>query len=512
VGRVVTSAVAIRGVSKTFGATRALDGVDLDLVPGEVHALLGCNGSGKSTLIKILAGAQAPDAGGSLGVGGAWRSWAGWDSEHARAAGMRFVHQDPCLFPSLSVAENLAADGAMARAPLAPIHWRRLRRRSRTLMESFELDVDPRAPLATLGPAQQAMVAIARALRDVEEAGSNAVLVLDEPTASLPRHEVELLLGVVRRLAAKGHMVLYVTHRLDEVFAVTDRVTVLRNGRVVTTRPTAQLDEDALVELITGRRIEQAARGVAPTPSGRPALAVERLSSARLRDVSFELHPGEILGVAGMVGSGRTELLRVLCGDRRRTGGSVALHGEPVAFHSPLEAMEAGVVYVPEDRRESVFAGMSVDENLAAASLDSYWSGGRLRAREQRHDSHELVDQFSIVASSVRQPLRSLSGGNQQKVVLARWLRTEPHVLLLDEPSQGVDVGARADIYRLVRQATAGGAAAIVVASDLQELAQVADRVLVLRDGAVVAEMHSPQLDPTTLNDSLYRTKEQVTE
>ena len=505
----MTSAVAIRDVAKTFGATRALRGVDLELVPGEVHALLGGNGSGKSTLIKILAGVQAPDAG-ELGVGGAWRSWAGWDSEHARAAHMRFVHQDPCLFPTLSVAENLAADGAMAGSALAPIRWRALRRRSARLLESFELDIDPRAPLATLGPAQRAMVAIARALHDVEESGAGALLVLDEPTASLPRHEVELLLAAVRRMAAKGHMVLYVTHRLDEVFAATDRVTVLRNGSVVATRPTAELDEDALVELITGRRVEQAPRATAGHRAERPALAVAGLTSARLHDVSFELFPGEVLGIAGMVGSGRTELLRVLCGYRRRSAGTVSLHGEEVVFHSPLDAMRAGVVYVPESRRESTFPDMSVDENLAAAALGDYWSGGRLRARGQRRDSQALADTFSIVASSVGQPLRSLSGGNQQKVVLARWLRTQPRVLLLDEPTHGVDVGARADIYRLVREATEAGAAAIVVASDLQELAQVSDRVIVLRDGSAVGEIRPPHLDPTTLDESLYRTKEPV--
>jgi len=505
----MTSGVAIRDVTKTFGATHALRGVDVDLAPGEVHALLGGNGSGKSTLIKILAGVQSPDAG-QLGVGGAWRSWTGWDSEHARAAGMRFVHQDPGLFPSLSVAENLAADGALGRRALSPIRWRALRRRSARLLRSFELDVDPRAPLAALRPAQREMVAIARALHDVEESGDAALLVLDEPTALLPRHEVELLLSAIRRVAAQGHMVLYVTHRLDEVFAVTDRVTVLCNGSVAATRPTAELDEDTLVELITRRRVDREPRTTRSRRDGQPALAVRGLCSARLHDVEFDLHAGEVLGLAGMGGSGRTELLRVLCGDRRRRAGTIELHGEPVAFRSPLEAIRRGVVYLPEDRRDSTFPDMSVDDNLAAVALDAYWLRGRLRARRQRRDSRELAERFSIVAASVGQPLRSLSGGNQQKVVLARWLRTQARVLLLDEPSHGVDVGARADIHGLVREATDAGAAAIVVASDLQELARVSDRVLVLRDGSIVDELRPPRLDPTTLDDSLYRTKERV--
>jgi ribose transport system ATP-binding protein len=501
------TAIAARGISKTFGTFVGLRDVDFDLRTGEVHALIGGNGSGKSTLIQLLAGVHRPDPGGTLEVFGQRRRWTTWDATAARAVGFRFVHQDLGLFPSLSLAENLWADTPMARTPLSRIRWKQMRKHGQDLLRRYGLDHDPASTLASLRPSDRTMVAILRALRDMTSMGSAAALFLDEPTASLANSEADRLTSAIRRLADVGHSVVYVSHRLDEVMAISDRVSVLRDGRHVLTVPTTEVDENRIIELITGKALPPGRRLHGATTSGKPVLEVAQLSTARLHNVGFTLHAGEIVGVAGLLGSGHKELLRSLFGLRAHQGGTVTLDGRRITLRSPSSAIGQGLAYSPEDRAaDAAFGSLSVDDNLAAAVVNEYWQKGHLRHGLRRLDSRRLMASFAVRARSIEQPLLTLSGGNQQKVVLARWIRRRPRVLLLDEPTQGVDVESRAEIYDLVRRATAEGAAALVVASDLRELAEVADRVLVMHNGRIVDELRRPDVGADSISRALFRT------
>jgi ribose transport system ATP-binding protein len=479
----------IRAVSKTFAGTRALDLVDLDIRPGEIHALCGGNGSGKSTLIKILSGVYQADPGGVLAVGDVEV-----DAEHVTPAdahrlGVSTVHQDLAVFADLSVAENLAIGAGFETDPLGRIKWRQQHRHAARLIRRFEIPTTPRARLSGLTLAARTQVAIARALQAVGDY-HRGLLILDEPTAALPVKEVELLLESLRRLAAAGQSILYVSHRLDEVLDLCDRVTVLRDGRKVDTRETAELDEAGLIELMLGANIEHSLQHEPREVTGAPLLELSNISSGPLYDASLTLHEGEILGIAGLLGSGRSTLLRTVFGANQKDSGDIVLAGRSVDFRRPAQAIDAGVVMVPESRlQDAAFSDLSVDMNGALSVLGRYWKGGWLRSRRLHADGQGLIADFGVKASSGRAPLNSLSGGNQQKVIMARWMRRAPRVLLLDEPTQGVDVGARADIYGLIRAATEAGAGAIVVASDFEELALVADRVIVLRRGRIVAEV-----------------------
>jgi len=500
------AALTVEHLSKTFGATRALNGVGFAVEPGRIHGLLGGNGSGKSTLIKILAGVYRGDPGGTLTLAGRTVASDETTPELARACGLRFVHQDPGVFPLLTVAENMAigsADGFPTTA-LGGIGWRRLRERTRALLERFEIDARPDDVLGELRPADHTMIAIARALQgDGRDGGDEDVslLVLDEPTASLPEHEVELLLAALRRYAQAGFAILYVSHRLDEVLSVVDDVTVLRNGRHVITRDADGLTQDELIEHIVGRPLERVFAETSEQHVADPVLEVAHLRGGPLRDVGFRVRRGEILGVAGLLGSGRTELLRTIFG-AYAADGEMTLDGRRFRPRSPEDAMRSGVAYVPEHRLlDAAFPDLSVRENLSAAQLGRYWSRRGFQHARERRDARRSIDDFSILTDGDRALFSSLSGGNQQKVVLARWLRRNPRLLLLDEPTQGVDVGARADVYAAVRAAVQDGMAAILVASDLEELAHVSDRVLVLREGRIVAECSGGGLEAHRLTE-----------
>jgi ribose transport system ATP-binding protein len=354
------------------------------------------------------------------------------------------------------------------------------------------------------------MVAIARALQD-RDAADSGVLVLDEPTASLPAEEVEHLLAALRRYAAAGQTILYVTHRLEEVLDIADRATVLYDGRVTATVDRAGLDHERLVELIMGRRVERglAARTAAPR-KGRPRLRCEGLNGGAVHGVDFGVSAGEIVGVAGLLGSGRSTLLRLLFGATERRAGNVWIDGDPVTFRVPRDAMRAGVAYVPEDRaHDAAFFDLSVTDNLGMATVGEYFSAGRIRRSAERRDARDLIATHLIKAASEDAPFSSLSGGNQQKVILARWLRRKPRVILLDEPTQGVDVGARLEIWSLVRRAVDEGASVLVVSSDLEELSRVADRAIVLRRGRLVAELAGSELTQDRL-DHLTLTAEEA--
>lgn len=499
-------ALSVRDVSKTFAGTKALDAVSFDVVPGNVHALLGGNGSGKSTLIKILAGVYRADPGGAIGLAGEVAAADQMTPELAASLGLRFVHQDIGVFPELTVAENIGlVNGFEGRAGRVP--WRSLRRRTADLLARFEVDARPEQRMAELRPADQTMVAVARALED--DSSGLAILVLDEPTASLPRHEVELLLDAVRRCAASGQTILLVSHRIDEVLAIADAVTVLRDGREVVTRDAAGLTEDELIRQIVGRSVQT----VFPRP---PEVAADRATALRVSglcgdpvlDASFEVLAGEVVGLAGLLGSGRTELLRMIFGAHPREAGEIELYGEPIAPASPTAAMDLGIAYVPEQRGiDAAFPELTVRENLSLANVGSYRRGPFFGHGAERRDASRDMERFSIRAAGQGATFSSLSGGNQQKTILARWLRLRPRLLLLDEPTHGVDVGARADVYSILDEAVAEGLAVLLVSSDFEELSRVVDRVLVMRAGRISAAPGT-NLDAQAITELVYDAKE----
>lgn len=488
----MTSVLQVRRLSKAYSGTLALDDVDLDIREGEVHALLGGNGSGKSTLVKCLAGVETPEPGGVLELGAGAVPADHWSADKAYAAGLRFVHQQPAVFPELSIAENIAFGRAFPRNRTGGIAWKQLNDRTADLLERFHVSALPTTPLGALRAADRTRVAIIRAVQDREDA-SSGVLVLDEPTAALPAPEVEQLLASLRRYAAAGQTILYVSHRLDEVLSVADRVTVLRDGSKVATVDAAGLSEADLIELIVGRPLDRLFPEHGESPDGAVVLSTRNLRGGPLHDVSLDLHRGEILGVAGLLGSGRSELLRMLFGAYPVAGGTITVGGRDVRFADPTKAMEAGIAYVPEERyADALFLGESVRHNITAGAAGSYFSRLMFEHGRERSDSADAIRRFLIHVASDRQPVETLSGGNAQKVVLARWLSRQPAVLLLDEPTQGVDIGARSEIYALVRAATLTGTSVLLVANDPEELAHACDRVVVLRDGRIAAEVRPP--------------------
>ncbi|MCW3014290.1 MAG: monosaccharide-transporting ATPase [Solirubrobacterales bacterium] len=484
--------LAVRNLSKTFAGQRALAGVDLDVDAGEVHALVGENGSGKSTLIKCLSGYHQPDAGGSVQLSGEPLDLP-LTPEAARAAGMAFVHQDLGLVPSMTVMENLAIGRGYATGRGGRVKWRAERARARAVLLRFGHDVPPDVPLRNLAPADQTLVAIVRALQDAEQGGS--MLVLDEPTAALPDREAERLFAAVREIAASGVGVIYISHRLHEVFSLADRVTVLRDGRRVLVDDVANLTERQLVRAIVGRDLEDRFVPAPAQTNGDVVLEAKDLRGRRLDGATFAVRAGEIVGVAGLLGSGRSELARIVAGAQAPAGGEIRLGGEPVAFRGPRDAIDAGVVLVPEDRRtQGAFVGLTMAENLTLPSLPDFFRAGRLRHRDDRRVAEELMEEFGIRPNIPGRRFAEFSGGNQQKAVIAKWLHRRPRVAVFDEPGQGVDVGSKAEIYRLVRAAAENGSAVLVVDSDLEELELLCHRVLVLRDGCVAAELEGAGL------------------
>jgi ribose transport system ATP-binding protein len=493
--------LGVADLAKTFGRTRAVDGVSFSVDSGTIHCLLGGNGSGKSTTIKILSGMYSATDG-AIEIAGERHHVASWTAAKAKEAGLRFVHQQTSTFPKLTVAENIAM-GHGFESRRGRVRWRAQHRRAQELLARFGLDIDPRAELARYGVATHAMVAIVRALQDVEivEAGHGAgILVLDEPTAALPPKEVGLLLSELRRFAAGGQTIIYVTHRLEEVVQVADCATVLRDGRVAGTLRESEIEHSSLVSMITGGKATAAASGRYAKRRGGTRLRCEGLVGGAVRDASIEVGAGEIVGVAGLLGSGRSTLLRLIAGDLGREDGAVRIDDQSVSYAGPRESVREGVAYVPEDRRSSAaFMEMSVRENVSIASTGRHFRRGRLDHRAEAADVRRLLQAYQVRAASTEVPLGTLSGGNQQKALLARWLCLDPRLLLLDEPTQGVDIGARAEIWDLVRSAVSHGAAALAVLSDFEELLSVCDRVIVVIGGRTVAEFDCDGLSETAL-------------
>jgi len=502
--------VELRNLSKTFGRTTVLKGVSLEVRPREIHGLLGQNGSGKSTLIKILAGFHEPDEGGELRIRGEPVRLPLRPGQF-RALGISFVHQDLALIPTLSVAENLAV-GRLARSERRVVRLSGERRRARAVFERYGIDIDPRAQVARLSSTDRALLAIVRAVEELREtavarAGANVpeddaggaptLLVLDEPTAFLPRTGVELLFGLVRSIAARGAGVLFVTHDLDEALELTDRTTVLFNGAVAGTVGTRSTSHRQLVELIVGRRLEL----LEPEPErqrhDQPAVSLQHVSDQVLQDVSFDVHRGEIVGVASIVGAGSEEIPYAIFGASPSATGTVVVDGRAydVARLTPARAIEAGMALIPAERaRDGSIGTLSVADNVTMLTLDDYERAGFLRRRGLVRGAARLGERFDVRPNDPRMPYTSLSGGNQQKVVLAKWFETRPSFLLLHEPTQGVDVGARHQIYQLIRDAAAAGTAVLCASTDYEQLALLCDRVLVLARGRLFRELTGTQL------------------
>jgi ribose transport system ATP-binding protein len=507
-------ALAVHELSKTFAGGRALDGVSFALERGRVHALIGGNGSGKSTLVKCLAGIQPADPGGEVVVGDERIAGDDISPSWARANGLRFVHQNPGMFPTLTVQENCAL-GHGYPTTVSKIRWGALEARTQKLLDRFHVAAKPGQLLADLRPADRAMIAIARAMQDRydDDADPDAVstLILDEPTASLPEDEVELLLTAIRRYADDGLAIVFITHRLEEVVTISDTVTVLRDGRLVTSRTAQGLREDDLVRFIVGDALEELERVDASSRRlGDVVASLAGVTAGPLRDVSFSVRAGEILGLAGLLGSGRTELLQTLFGSLKVQSGRIAVHGEEVTFANPAQAMARGVAFVPEDRADSIFASMAVRENFSAPSMKRY-ARMLVNRRREKAETKASLRAFRVKSDGIETPISTLSGGNQQKVVLARWLHRKPGLLLLDEPTQGVDVGARADAYAIIREAAESGMAVIVVSSDFEELADLSDRVLVLTSGRVTAELRGAEVTRNNLTERVLIGKGQQT-
>jgi ribose transport system ATP-binding protein len=471
----------VEGVSKSFPGVRALEEVSFELRAGEVHALLGENGAGKSTLIKILCGVHRPDSG-TIRLGGEPVRVA--SPRHAQALGIAVVHQELVLEPYLSVAENVF----LGRQPVGRfglVDRRRMHGETARLLGRLGVELDPGTPLGELPMASRQLVAIARAV-----SSSARVLVFDEPTTSLTQRESDLLFAAIRRLRADGIGIVYVSHRMQEIFNLCDRVTVLRDGRRIATWRVAETDLAGLIGMMIGREVGEVRR-VDAARTGPAVLEARGLGRRGvLHDISFALREGEIVVMAGLVGAGRTEVARALFGDLATDAGEILVEGVPVRVRSPRDAIRAGIGLVPEDRKEQgLVTALSVRQNLALPSLRRLAPFGIVRAGAERRLAEEYVRRLAIRTPSTAQAVKHLSGGNQQRVVIAKWLATRPKALIVDEPTRGVDVGAQAEIHGLLRDLARAGMAVLMISSDLREILTMSDRILVMHRGRIVAEL-----------------------
>jgi rhamnose transport system ATP-binding protein len=478
----LTLLLELNNVSKSFAGVQALRGVSFDLRPGEVHALVGENGAGKSTLVKIITGAHQTDEG-TLTVAGELVT--DNDPVRARARGIAAIYQQPALFPDLTVAENLA----LGREPTGLWRWVRWggrRRQARELLARIGACLHPDTEVRDLTMPEQQLLEIARAL------GARArILIMDEPTASLGDREVENLFRIIRELREQGVGIIYISHRLEELPRIADRVTALRDGCLVGTQPMSRTNRADLIRMMVGRELSAVFPKVAVEP-GEEVLRVRNLGcrTARIHGVDLSVRAGEIVGLAGLVGAGRTELARVLFGITPADTGEIVLGGKPVTIDAPTRAIEQGIAYVPEDRRRhGVILEMPVVANTTLAVLRQVANRGWLDTRRERVVARSFVDRLGIKTPSLDTPVGNLSGGNQQKVALARWLAAQPRLLILDEPTQGVDVGAKAEIHRLMSELAAQGMAILMISSELPEIIGMSDRVAVMHGGTVVGTL-----------------------
>lgn len=475
------SIVVLKHVSKRFGGNYALRDVDLELEKGEVHCLCGANGCGKSTLAKVISGAHRPDRGASIRIAG--HEHDSLTPQESREYGVQVIYQDLALFPNLTVYENIAFEYNLE--GFRPYRRNKLRRKAAEMLSELRFDIDLDDPVAALSIAQRQQVAICRAL--VAEA---KLVIMDEPTASLTRVEVNRLLDTVRYLKSKDICVVFVNHRLDEVLEVSDRVTVMRDGRKIGTYFASEMNEARLTELITGRQIDFIKKADR-TATGKTILEVANLSRAgQYHDVSFTLEEGEVLGICGLLGSGRTELALSIFGMTRPDSGAIVVDGAPAGFRSHRDAIKAGVSYLSEDRLTlGLIQQQSVGDNIVLTILDRLKNAvGLVSSAKRSATVREWVDRMGIKVGDVEDPISTLSGGNQQKVALTKWILTNPKILILDSPTVGVDVGAKNGIYKLIHQLAAQKIAVIIISDEVPEVYYNCDRVLHFRQGTVAGE------------------------
>jgi ABC-type sugar transport system ATPase subunit len=494
----------VHGVSKTFPGTRALDDVEMDVTEGEIHALVGQNGSGKSTLIKILAGYHHADSGSQAWLNGEPFDITRTGTRHDR---MRFVHQDLGLFLELNAVDNLALRGEFLTDSIGRVMWNAQAELTEELLAPFDLKLDLRRPLGEATPVQRTVVAIASALAGWE--GGPGVLVLDEPTAVLPPVDVERLLEIVQQVRSRGTSILYVSHRLDEVFRIADRVTILRGGRVVETRPVAGLDAQSLAELMVGSDVDAGYRAGLRVDAQQPVvLSARNVTGKFLEGVDLDLRAGEILGVAGLPGSGRNELPYAIAGALTGASGQLSLDGGPPV---PLrKSASFDIPLVPEDRgREAVVAEFGVGENLSLSVLGRFSKFGWMRRKPERELIQKWTEIIEVKAESTAAPITTLSGGNQQKVVMARCLARDPRVLVLCEPTAGVDVGTRQAIYEFIADRARAGLSVLVSSSDTGDLLAICTRVLVMCNGRVMRELSGDEITESTLLHAMEETEQE---
>jgi len=473
--------ISARGIGKQFATVEVLRDVDLDLMPGEIHALLGENGAGKSTFAKILAGVHRPTRG-TITLNG--KPVDVTSPIAAQKLGITLIHQEPISFPDLSVAENLvlgkADDGWFSRVP-----WAQMTREAKALMDLLGVKIDVTRPMRGLSIADQQMVEIARAL-----ASDSRLIIMDEPTAPLTPKEVETLFVIARRLRDEGRTIIFISHRLEEVRALCDRVTIFRDGNKIATEAIGNLSDADIIRLMIGRPFKEYMHK-ARAEIGDVALKVERLSVPGLfQDISFEVRKGEIVGLGGLVGAGRTDVARALFGVAPAASGTLWVDGKTVSINDPSEAIALGLAFVPEDRAVAgIFRTLSVEENITAAVPKQIAPSGFIRRAIERAMASDSVRRLSIRLASLRQPIGELSGGNQQKAILARWLLTDPSVLILDEPTRGIDIGVKAEFYDMIGELAASGRAILLISSELPELLALCDRVLVMSEGRLTADI-----------------------
>ena len=515
----MVNALELSNISKQFGATRALDGVDLSVAHGEVHALLGENGSGKSTLIKVLAGVHEPEPEGTLTIGGepvALPIPPGGFHD----VGLSFVHQDLGLARPLTVLENLVGAAARVEYSRFRVDWRAEAVKARAMLESYGVTIDPRTVVNELPPVGQALVAIARAAEELREyrertGSTTSVLVLDEPTVFLPEEELQFLFDLIREVVAQGSSVIFISHDLSAVRTIADRVTVLRDGKLAASASMAEVSDEQIVEFIVGpaksRELHEHGgqfhleRDV--DRAGTPQLVVSGLVGDRVRGLDFEVAPGEIVGLAGLLGSGAEEVPYLLFGAQRASAGTIRVNGREVDLtrQQPAAAVGMGLSFIPADRnRDGIAREIEIDRNMMALVLRRFSTGGRLRNRRVRAASEERAEEFDVRPRRTDLQAATLSGGNAQKVVLAKWLETQPAVLLLHEPTQGVDIAARAQIYRKIIAAADRGMSVVWVSSDFEELATTCTRVLVLNNGRATSEMLGDELTPESITARVF--------
>jgi rhamnose transport system ATP-binding protein len=470
----------LKNISKSFSGVEVLHQVSLALRPGEVHALLGENGAGKSTLVKVITGVHQPDGGEILLDGSQVHFRDTWDT---RQAGITAIYQELSLFPDLDVAENIFV-GYQPLAAGRRIDWRKLYQQAEDLLNSLGVHLDLRQKARSLSIAQQQMVEIARAF------SLNArILIMDEPTSSLTLNEVADLFRLVRRLREEGKAIIFISHRLEELFEIADRVTVLRDGAYVDTRSMKDVTRDDLIRMMVGRTISN----LFPkqdVKAGEVVLEVENLTRAgAFRDISFALRRGEILGMAGLVGAGRTNVARAIFGVEPATGGRIRIDGREVAVTSPQQAIGLGLAYVPEDRQlHGLIPAMHITANISLPMLQQFANRGWMNFKTERKATYDAARQMEVRANNIWQKARELSGGNQQKVVLAKWLATQPRILILDEPTRGIDVGTKAAVHALMSKLASEGMAILMISSELPEVLGMSDRILVMHEGHMTAQ------------------------